>query len=209
MNYIENTYICLAAPLFLAILCLRGNARRGLIFLLSGMSACLFSAYISSYAAGIFGVDYITASHEISPAVEEVMKFLPVLFYLMVFDPERKRSISGALLIAVGFATFENVCFLTDYGTADLPRLLIRGFGTGAMHVVCGMAVAAGLFYLWNRLWLRAVGTFALLCFVITCHAIFNILVDQTGPAFWIGSAVPSALVLIYLLFLRRRLDFS
>ena len=91
----------------------------------------------------------------------------------------------------------------------DLPRLLIRGFGTGAMHVVCGMAVAAGLFYLWDRLWLRAVGTFALLCFFITCHAIFNILVDQTGPAFWIGSAVPSALVLIYLLFLRRRLDFS
>ena len=44
MNYIENTYICLAAPLLLAILCLSGNARRALIFLLSGMSACLFSA---------------------------------------------------------------------------------------------------------------------------------------------------------------------
>ena len=165
MTYIENTYICLAAPLFLAILCLRGNARRALIFLLSGMTACLLSAYISSYAAGLIGVDYITASHEIAPAVEECMKFLPVLFYLMVFDPERKRSIGGALMVAVGFATFENVCFLTDYGTADLPRLLIRGFGTGAMHIVCGMFVAVGLFYLWEKTWLRAVGTFALLCF--------------------------------------------
>ena len=209
MNYIENTYICLAAPLLLAILCLRGNARRALIFLLSGMTACLFSAYISSYVSGVAGTDYITASHEIAPAVEEIMKFLPVLFYLMVFAPERKRSISGALLAAVGFATFENVCFLTDYGTADLPRLLIRGFGTGAMHVVCGMVVAAGLFLLWDRTWLRTVGTFALLCFVITCHAIFNILVNQTGFVFWIGSAVPSTLVLIYLLFLRRKLDFS
>ena len=28
MNYIENTYVCLAAPLLLAILCLRKDARR-------------------------------------------------------------------------------------------------------------------------------------------------------------------------------------
>ena len=151
-------------------------------------------------------MDYITASHEIAPIVEEIMKFLPVLFYLVVFAPERKRAISGALLVAVGFATFENVCFLTDYGTADLPRLLIRGFGTGAMHVVCGMVVAAGLFFLWDRVWLRTVGTFALLCFVIACHAIFNILVNQTGVAFWIGSLIPSALVIIYLLFLRKKI---
>ncbi len=205
MNYIENTYICLAAPLLLAILCLRGNARRALIFLLSGMTACLFSAYVSSYAVGVAGMDFITASHEIAPAVEECIKFLPVLFYLMVFDPERKKAIGGALLVAVGFATFENVCFLTDYGTANLPRILIRGFGTGAMHIVCGMIVATGLFFLWDRVWLRSVGTFALMCFVITCHAIFNILVNQTGIVFWTGSAIPLVLVFTYLLFLSRK----
>lgn len=209
MSYIENTYICLAAPLLLATLCLRGNARRALAFLLAGMTACLLSAYVSSYAAGAVNADYLTASYEIAPAVEECMKFLPVLFYLLVFDPKRKRAISGALLVAVGFATFENVCFLTDYGTADLPRLLIRGFGTGAMHVVCGMAVAAGLFYLWDVAWLRAVGTFALLCFVITYHAVFNILVNQTGFVFWLGSAIPLALVLGYLLVLRKRIEIS
>ena len=209
MSYIENTYICLAAPLLLAILCLRGGARRALAFLLAGMTACLLSAYISTYAAGAVNADYLTASYEIAPAVEECMKFLPVLFYLLVFDPKRKRALSGALLVAVGFATFENVCFLTDYGTADLPRLLIRGFGTGAMHVVCGMAVAAGLFFLWERAWLRAVGTFALLCFVITYHAVFNILVNQTGFVFWLGSAIPLALLLGYLLVLRKRIEIS
>jgi hypothetical protein len=154
-------------------------------------------------------VDYITASHEIAPAVEECMKFLPVLFYLLVFDPVRNRALSGALLVAVGFATFENVCFLTDYGTADLQRLMIRGLGTGAMHVACGMAVAAGLFPLWDVAWLRAVGTFALLCFVITYHAVFNILVNQTGFVFWLGSAIPLALVLGYLLVLRKRIEIS
>ena len=36
------------------------------------------------------------------------------------------------------FATFENVCYLTQNGAGQFVYLLIRGFGTGAMHIVCG-----------------------------------------------------------------------
>ena len=209
MNSIENTYVCLAAPLLLAILFLRQDGRRALIFLLAGMTSCLLSAYISTFIAGAAGVELEMASHEIAPAVEEFMKSVPLVFYLIVFQPDKKRVVAGALLVAVGFATFENVCFLTSYGTAELLRLLIRGFGTGAMHVVCGMAVALGLFFLWDRAWLQAIGGFALLSFVITIHAIFNILVNQSGAVFWIGSAVPLTLVLIYLAMSRGKIDLS
>ena len=205
MTSIENTYICLAVPLLLAIMCLRHDGRRSLLFVVAGMTACLLSAYVSTFIAGITGTDLLTASYEISPVVEEIMKSLPLLFYLIVFEPERQYAISGTLMIAVGFATFENVCFLTSYGTSELLRVLIRGFGTGAMHVVCGMVVSVGLYFLWDRIWLRAVGAFALLCFVITFHAIFNVFVNQSGAVFWIGSAVPLTLVLAYLLFIRNR----
>ena len=209
MNYIENTYTCLAAPLVLAILCLREGTRRALIFLLAGMTACLLSAYVSTFLAGATGTDVLTATYEISPAVEEAIKFLPLLFYLLIFEPEKKNAISGALLVSVGFATFENVCFLTSYGSSELSRLLVRGFGTGAMHVVCGMVVAVGLFFLWDQVWLRTVGTFALLCFVITFHAIFNVFVNQSGPVFWIGSAIPLMMVSAYLLLLQRKVQLS
>ncbi|MBQ7720925.1 MAG: PrsW family intramembrane metalloprotease [Clostridia bacterium] len=209
MNYIENIYICLAAPLLIAVLSLRRDSRRSLVFVLAGMTSCLCSAYISSYLAGVTGTDAAYASHEISPAVEEIMKALPVMFYLLVFEPEKKKTISGVLMVSVGFATFENVCFLTSYGTSDLLRLFIRGFGTGAMHVVCGMAVAAGMFFLWERVWLRTVGVFALLCFVINFHAVFNIFVNQSGAVFWIGSAIPLTMVLAYLVFLRGRVDLA
>ena len=209
MSYIENIYICMIAPLLLAALLLRREGRRPLIFLMAGMTACLLSAYISTFAAGAAGVDAVTASYEISPVVEESMKFLPVMFYLLIFSPEKKYAIRGTLLVSVGFATFENVCFFTSYGTSELLRLVIRGFGTGAMHVVCGMAVSIGLFLLWDRAWLRAVGAFALLCFVITLHAIFNIFVNQSGTIFWIGSAIPLTVVLIYLLFLCRKINLS
>ena len=207
MNYIENTYVCLAAPLVLAILCMRREGRRALAFVLSGMTACLLSAYVSSFAADAAGADLADAAYEISPAVEEIIKSLPLLFYFLVFEPDKRAILNGAMLIAVGFATFENVCFLTSYGTADLLRLVIRGFGTGAMHVSCGMAVAIGASLLWDRAWLRAVGALALLCFVITFHAIFNVFVSQPGPIFWIGSAVPLTAVLVFLLFFRRKME--
>ena len=207
MSYIENVYVCLAAPLLLALLCLRRDGRRALAFLLTGMTACLLSAYVSAYLAGATGADITAASYEIAPAVEEIIKFLPLLFYLLIFEPERKHVITGSLLIAVGFATFENVCFLTSNGTSELLRLLIRGFGAGAMHVVCGLVVAVGLFFLWDRVWLRMVGAFALLCFVTTYHAIFNVFVNQAGTIFWIGSAVPLFTLVLYLLFFHRRVD--
>ncbi len=205
MNYIENTYVCLAAPLLLAILCLRYRARRSMGFILAGMTACLFSAYISSFLAAVLGVDQAVASHEIAPVVEEIIKILPVMFFIMIFDPDQESALSSTLLVAVGFATFENVCFLTTYGTANLLQLMIRGFGTGAMHVVCGVSVAVGIFFLWDRAWIRAVGGFALLCLVIRFHAIFNLLVGQSGAAFWIGSAIPLTMVLVYLIFIRRK----
>ena len=209
MSYIENIYICLAAPQLLAILALRKSARQHLIFLLSGMTACLFSAYVSTFLTGALGVDISVASHEIAPVVEEVIKLLPVLFFLLIFSPDRKDAISAAMLVAIGFATFENVCFLTSYGSSDLLRLLIRGFGTGAMHAGCGMVMAVGLFFLWDQAWLRTVGVFALLCLVIRFHATFNLFVNQSGAVFWIGSAIPLTLMLTYLLIFHRKVDLS
>ena len=50
---------------------------------------------------------------------------------------------------------------------------------------------------------------FALLCFAITFHAVFNIFVNQTGAAFWIGSMIPSTMVLVYLIFFRKRISPS
>ena len=209
MTYVENAYICLAAPLLLAILCVKKNWRRALIFLLSGMTSCLLSAYVSSFFVSALKLDPVTGSHEIVPVVEEIIKILPVLFYLLVFQPQKKHSISGILLVAVGFATFENVCYMTAHGTGELFDLLIRGFGTGAMHVVCGVMVAVGLFFLWDRVWLRTIGIFAVLCAAITFHAIFNILVSCPGILFWTGSAIPLAMLISGLLLLRKKVDFS
>ncbi len=191
MNYIENIFICLTPPLLVAVLCLRGTRRRLILFLLAGMTACLFSSYISTFIAAVLHADRLSASLEIAPMIEEIMKLFPILFYLIVFEPRIEDASGSMQMVAVGFATFENVCYLTANGAARAGHLLIRGFGTGAMHVVCGAIVTLGLFHLWDRLWLRAAGTIGLLSLAITYHGIFNILVSQTGTAAWVGYLIP------------------
>lgn len=191
MNYIENIYVCLAAPLLVAALCLRARRRLTMLFLLAGMTACLLSSYISTFLAAAQGVDALVASLEIAPVVEESMKFFPLLFYLLVFEPRRETTADEALLIAVGFATFENVCYLTGSGAGNVASLLVRGFGAGAMHVVCGVMTAAGLSYLWGRTYLRVAGTLGLLGLAATYHAIYNLLVSQVGAAAIIGYLLP------------------
>ena len=181
MNYIENIFVCLAAPLFIAILCMRGKGRRMMIFLLAGMTVCLLSSYISSFLAIVHGADLITASIELSPFVEELMKLFP----------EIKDTSDACLMTAIGFATFENVCFLMQNGAESLLRLAIRGLGTGVMHVVCAYIIAGGLIKLWDRAWLRMAGTVALLAVAITYHGIYNILVSQTGAVAFVGYFIP------------------
>ncbi len=104
------------------------------------------------------------------------------------------------------FSFFKNACYLSGYGAENLLKLVVRGFGTGAMHVVCGVSTAAGLLFLWDRLWLRAVGMLSLLSVSITFHAIFNILVNQPGAVSLIGSLIPMGMIGTYLAFVRRKL---
>jgi len=200
MNYIENIYICLAAPLMVAVLCLESYRRRIIIFMLSGMTMCLLSSYINTFLAAVYGLNALTVSVEISPTVEEVMKLLPVIFYLLVFEPPKNRMAGNTITVAIGFATFENVCYLLGNDTSNIQHLLIRGFGTGTMHVVTGMVVMLGMKAVWEKLWLRLAGTLGLLTIAIVYHASFNILVSRTGVPAYIGYMFPIVTVIAVLI---------
>ena len=191
MSYIENVFICLAAPVLITAVSGRGQTRRLTLFLLCGMAASLLSSYISTFFAALCGANLSEASLTIAPIVEEVMKFCPFLFYLLVFQPKKERAAGCMLMLAVGFATFENVCYLTQNGAGSFWYLLIRGFGTGAMHVVCGAVLAFALRILWDRLWLRLIGTVGLVVVTITYHGVYNLLVSQTGALALIGYLIP------------------
>ena len=51
--------------------------------------------------------DALVTSVEITPVCEEILKFLPFLLWLLIFEPQQEEILSAAMFIAIGFATFE------------------------------------------------------------------------------------------------------
>ena len=195
MTYIENIFICMVSPLLVAALCMGRRQLRFFLFCIAGMGVCLLSAYINTFLAAVCRADALAATAEIAPVVEEMMKLLPLVFYLLVFEPESERIKPAAITLALGFATFENVCYLIQNGADRFSFIFFRGFGTGAMHVLCGLIVGGGLAYTWQRTWLKIAGTCGLLGAAITLHAIYNLLIAYGGAAQYIAYALPVLLV--------------
>ncbi|MEG1429693.1 MAG: PrsW family glutamic-type intramembrane protease [Hydrogenoanaerobacterium sp.] len=191
MTYIENIFICLAAPMIIGAIYAGKKYCRAFVFVVAGYSMCLLSAYINSFFTGYYGVDIISAAVEITPVVEEILKLLPLLFYIFVFEPDEKSVQMAIFTIGASFATFENACYLIEHGAAEFSSLLIRGFGAGAMHIICGIIIGYGMIYVLKYPWIKLAGTFGLLCAAITYHAIFNLLVSSGGALQTVGYLFP------------------
>ena len=199
MIYIENIFVCLAIPLALCMLFIGGRTRKFMLFMVAGMGVCLLSAYVNSFFMLHYGAGATVTVVEITPVCEEVMKLLPLLFYVLVFEPKVRELPEAAVALSVGFATFENVCYLTENGAENLMFLLIRGLSAGALHILCGILIGFGLSYVFRRRWLAFTGTVGLLGACIVFHAIYNLLITGEGAWRVAGYLFPS--VLIALLF--------
>lgn len=197
MTYIENVFVCVAAPLLVAALCMGKKYLHFFLFAFAGMGACLAAAYVNTFFAALYGATVFNATAEIAPVVEEAVKLLPLLFYPLVFEPEPEQIRPAILTIAAGFVTFENICYLIQHGAEHLGFLLIRGFGTGAMHIVCGAIVGFGLVYVWRRGWLKAAGTCGLLGAAVIFHGIYNLLIAYGGWVQYVAYVLPVLAVIL------------
>lgn len=204
MIYIENIFICLALPLIISIFFTSRETKRSRIFIVTGMLACLLSAYVSSFFMEYTSCSATIATIEISPVCEEIMKLLPLLFYYFVFEPKSSSMPEAAIAIAVGFATLENVCCLTENGSEDFTFLLIRGLSAGAIHILCGILSGFGISYIFHHRFLMLTGTVGILGFCTGFHAIYNLLVTSYGIWKIIGYIFPSVMIaLLYILGVR------
>ncbi len=113
----------------------------------------------------------------------------------MIFEPDSHKLTPAAIGIAVGFATFENVCYLTENGAGSFVFLLIRGMSAGALHLVCGILTGLALAYVFRRPWLTCTGTVGILGVCMVLHGIYNLLITADG--FWqmVGYFFPSAII--------------
>ena len=67
MTYIENIFVCVAAPLLVAAFCMGRKYLRFFLFAFAGMGACLISAYVNTFFAALYGATAFHATAEIAP----------------------------------------------------------------------------------------------------------------------------------------------
>lgn len=197
MLYAENVLICMAVPLATSLLFVKGNARRLIVCFLAGMIVCILSAYISGFFQMTSGFSTEDASIFLSPIVEEVMKFLLILFCIYVFEQSDEQIELFSVGIGVGFATFENICFFLSFGTPQLAQVLIRGSAVGVMHLVTMVALAKGLQLLKKYRGVTFAGAAGVLSMAVTVHGLYNLLVSKPGVSSYIGYAMPMACAIL------------
>ena len=127
MAHIENIFICITVPLLISLFFIKGKQRSFTMFICIGIRICMASAYVNSFFMTMYGADAVSTAIQIAPVCEEIMKLLPLLFFILIFEPRPGEIIPAAIAIAAGFATFENVCYLSENGAGDIALLLVRG----------------------------------------------------------------------------------
>ena len=197
MIYAENILICIAVPLIIALFFLKGNARKFVLSFVTGMGICLLAAYIGGFLEFTFHMDAEETSIFISPVVEEIAKFMPILFALLLFDPVDDELTLTAVGIGAGFATFENCCHIISSGTESITFILIRGFAAGVMHVVSILALSVALVALRRYKYATVPVIIGALSISVTFHALYNLLVSEPGISSYIGYIIPLAAAVI------------
>ena len=205
MIYAEHILLCIAIPLLVSVLFVRGKVRSYVTAFLLGMGMCLFSAYIGGFLNLVTGMSANDTSIFLSPVMEELMKLLPLLFFMILFEPEDRTMTMHAVAIGTGFATSENCCYILTFGAESVTYILIRGLAVGVMHVESILSLCIW-FIIAKRLHVFSFPAVAGgLSIAMTFHAIYNLLVSEPGLSRIIGYLLP-LLVTAGLYFLYRKL---
>ena len=182
-------YICIAVPLLLMLILLKGRSKLLLGFMLIGITVCLFISEINSLLSPLFDQDMVYLTTVITPITEELAKMIPILFFALVFDDKRETLFMIALALGIGFGLFENTVILVqNIESVSIVWALIRGFSTALMHGICTLCVGLGISFVRKKKKLFWSGLFALLTLAAVYHGIFNMLQLENK---YIGADLP------------------
>jgi len=210
MIYAENVLICIAAPLVLLSFFTKGETKRFALTFVAGMCVCLISAYISGFLNMVFDQEVSYTSVYTAPVVEEAMKMVPVVLYMVLLRPADSSLRNFGLAIGAGFATYENCCYLLNVGTESLTFILVRGFAAGIMHIVSISALVFGLTISRRFHILSSGSVVGAAALAMIFHGIYNLLVSKPGVSQVIGYALPlAALIVMYYPYTRFFDEFS
>ena len=167
-------FISIATPLTMMLFVCKDRTRALIVSFLTGMVTCLFSGEVAGLIAK--GTDFSTAYivTNFTPLFEELCKLAPILFYVLVFRPNKQQLIEYSLAVGAGFAVQENAYILALPTTeASLLLAIVRGFGAGMLHAVSTLGTGYGIGFIRNRRKFFAPYTMALLTAAVAYHVAY------------------------------------
>ena len=160
------------------------------MFLFIGMCVCLFCGELSAVVLNALPYDQRFFASNIGPFFEEVFKAFPILVYVFVYKPERRKLYECAVMDGIGFAVLENAFILGgSAANVSVVDALMRGLGAGIMHGLCTLAVGYGMSFVHTKRKLFRTGTVAMLAVATVYHATYNTIVQSTH--LWMGVLLP------------------
>ena len=203
-NLTYIAFIALTISLGLMLPLMEKKVRRLVIFMIVGISACLFVSELNNILLEHFNNEIFYVTTTITPITEEIVKMLPIIYFALVISDERTVLIPNAFAVGVGFALLENVVILTqNVDTVTIPWAFVRGFGSGLVHGICTVSVGLGISYIKKQPKFFFCGTFALLSAAIIYHATYNLLVQSEYQ--YVGILLPLATYIPLIIILKRR----
>ncbi len=169
--------------------------------IVAGGIAAMASYAINQKIVEVFLLDRRTLTYYVAPAVEELLKLVPVLFLLrtkrigFVIDAAIAGFAAGA-----GFAVIENLYYLSVLTDPNLGFWVVRGFGTAVMHggvtAIAAMITKALHQRRENESLALALPGFI---FAFMIHSLFNrFLVSPLISALAVTIVLPPLLVLVF-----------
>lgn len=202
LTYID--FICVAVSLALMLPLMEKKLRHLVIFMIVGISSCLFVSELNNIFLEMFHNEMFYVTTTITPVTEEIIKMIPILYYAIVISDDRRALIPNAFAVGVGFALLENVVILTqNVENVTILWALVRVFGSGLVHGICTVMVGWGISYIKKRRKFFYCGTFALLSAAIIYHATYNLLVQSEYQ--YVGILLPIVTYIPIILLLRKK----
>lgn len=199
-------FICFFIPMTMALFLVKGESKITLLFMIIGIFICLFASYINGFVESIStNLTRMQLTYIVTPVVEEVLKAIPIVVFVFMFEPKKEHLLSCAMMLGIGFSILENAYILaSNIEMVTLSWAVIRGFGAGLMHGISTLMVGYGLSYVSTHKKLALTGTYGLLILATMYHACFNLLI-QSEYRFY-GILMPTVTFLpILLIFYRKR----
>ena len=182
--------ICIAVPLLLLMTLMDARSRLLTGFMLVGMLTAASAYEINSTVQVMFWMTGQEVSVRAAPVIEELLKAVPILFYSVVVNDDRKILLPLSMAVGIGFAILENAYLLTAYiDQVTISWALVRGLSTSLSHGLCTLTVGYGMSFVRKQKKLFYTGIFGLLSLAMTFHAVFNLLIQSQYD--WIGMGLP------------------